>query len=136
MSKIYIGKLQIIQAIKKIDLKYLHNQLVIKMIKKYEILVRMKDTKGDSISLFFIDRAKKINLYGEITKSSSKIIWIFLRVKYREFSINLSISDILEKKDICDFFNSKICEHDVGYFLTIEITESEGVENIEELVSL
>ena len=49
-------------------------------------------------------------------------------------SLNLSISDILEK-DICDFLIQKICEHDVGYFLTIEITESEGVENIEELVS-
>ena len=39
------------------------------------------------------------------------------------------------EKDICDFLIQKICEHDVGYFLTIEITESEGVENIEELVS-
>ena len=35
----------------------------------------MKDTKGEIVSpYFFIDRAKKINLYGEITKSSSKII--------------------------------------------------------------
>ena len=39
------------------------------------------------------------------------------------------------EKNICDFLIQKICEHDVGYFLTIEITESEGVENIEELVS-
>lgn len=33
------------------------------MIKKYEILVRMKDTKGEIVSpYFFIDRAKKNKL--------------------------------------------------------------------------
>ena len=126
---------QIIQAIKKDRFEIFAQSISNQNDKKYEILVRMKDTKGEIVSpYFFIDRAKKINLYGEITKKVvQKSIEVF-EGKNIEFSINLSISDILEK-DICDFLIQKICEHDVGYFLTIEITESEGVENIEELVS-
>ena len=126
---------QIIQAIKKDRFEIFAQSISNQNDKKYEILVRMKDTKGEIVSpYFFIDRAKKINLYGEITKKVVQKSFEFFEGKNIEFSINLSISDILEK-DICDFLIQKICEHDVGYFLTIEITESEGVENIEELVS-
>ena len=126
---------QIIQAIKKDRFEIFAQSISNQNDKKYEILVRMKDTKGEIVSpYFFIDRAKKINLYGEITKNGVQKSFEFFEGKNIEFSINLSISDILEK-DICDFLIQKICEHDVGYFLTIEITESEGVENIEELVS-
>ncbi|MDY0181090.1 EAL domain-containing protein [Aliarcobacter skirrowii] len=126
---------QIIQAIKKDRFEIFAQSISNQFKKKYEILVRMKDTKGEIVSpYFFIDRAKKINLYGEITKKVVQKSFEFFEGKNTEFSINLSISDILEK-DICDFLIQKICEHDIGYFLTIEITESEGVENIEELVS-
>ncbi|MDN5096822.1 EAL domain-containing protein [Aliarcobacter butzleri] len=70
-------------------------------------------------------------------KSQKKVIqksFEFFEDKNVEFSINFSISDILEK-DVVDFLIQKIYEFDIGYFLTIEITESEGIDNIEEVVS-
>ncbi|MCG3716417.1 EAL domain-containing protein, partial [Aliarcobacter butzleri] len=103
--------------------------------KKYEILIRMKDSKDEIVSpYFFINRAKKINLYNEITKKVIQKSFEFFEDKNVEFSINFSISDILEK-DVVDFLIQKIYEFDIGYFLTIEITESEGIDNIEEVVS-
>ena len=68
--------------------------------------------------------AKKINLYSEITKKVIQKSFEFFEDKNVEFSINFSISDILEK-DVVDFLIQKIYEFDIGYFLTIEITESE-----------
>jgi EAL domain-containing protein (putative c-di-GMP-specific phosphodiesterase class I) len=95
----------------------------------------MKDSKGDIISpYFFIDRAKRINLYSEITKKVIQKSFEFFEGKSIEFSINLSISDILEK-EVVDFLIQKIYEYDIGYFLTIEITESEGIDNFEEVIS-
>ena len=95
----------------------------------------MKDSKGKIISpYFFLEKAKKINLYNEITKKVIQKSFEFFEDKNVEFSINFSISDILEK-DVVDFLIQKIYEFDIGYFLTIEITESEGIDNIEEVVS-
>ena len=95
----------------------------------------MKDSKGEIISpYFFLERAKKINLYSEITKKVIQKSFEFFENKNIEFSINFSISDILEK-DVVDFLIQKIYEFDIGHYLTIEITESEGIDNLEEVIS-
>lgn len=126
---------QIIQAIKKDKFEIFAQSINSQNEKKYEILIRMKDSKDEVVSpYFFIDRAKKINLYSEITKKVIQKSFEFFEDKNVEFSINFSISDILEK-DVVDFLIQKIYEFDIGYFLTIEITESEGIDNIEEVVS-
>ena len=39
------------------------------------------------------------------------------------------------EKDVVDFLIQKIYEFDIGHSLTIEITESEGIDNIEEVIS-
>lgn len=39
------------------------------------------------------------------------------------------------EKDVVDFLIQKIYEFNIGDFLTIEITESEGVDNFEEVIS-
>ena len=121
---------QIIQAIKRDKFEIFAQSISNQFEKKYEILVRMKNSKDEIISpYFFINRAKKINLYSEITKKVIQKSFEFFENKNIEFSINLSISDILEK-DVVDFLIQKIYEFDIGYFLTIEITESEGIDNI------
>lgn len=103
--------------------------------KKYEVLVRMKNSKNEIVSpFFFLDRARKINLYHEITKQVIQKSFEFFENKKVEFSINLSISDVLDN-DVVDFLIQKIYEFQIGEYLTIEITENEGIENIEELVS-
>lgn len=67
---------QIIQAIKKDRFEIFAQSISNQNDKKYEILVRMKDTKGEIVSpYFFIDRDKKNKpIWRNNKKSSSKII--------------------------------------------------------------
>ncbi|RBQ28165.1 EAL domain-containing protein [Aliarcobacter vitoriensis] len=126
---------QIIQAIKKDKFEIFAQSISNQTDKKYEVLVRMKDEKGKIVSpYFFLERAKKLNLYSEITKKIVQKSFEFFDSKNIEFSINLSISDILEK-DVVDYIIQKIYEFDIGHLLTIEITESEGIDNLEEVIS-
>lgn len=126
---------QIIEAVRKDKFEIFAQSISNQFERKYEVLVRMKNSKGEIVSpFFFIERAKKINLYSEITKKVIQKSFEFFANKGIEFSINLSISDILEK-EVVDFLIQKIYEFDIAYFLTIEITESEGIENLEEIVS-
>ena len=126
---------EIIQAVKKDRFEVYAQSINSLNSKKYEVLVRMKNSKDEIVSpYFFINRAKKINLYAEITKKVIQKSFEFFENKKVEFSINLSIGDILDK-EVVDFLIQKIYEYQISEYLTIEITESEGVENIEELVS-
>ena len=126
---------EIIQAVKKDKFEIYVQSINSKNSKKYEVLVRMRNSKDEIVSpYFFINRAKKINLYSEITKKVIQKSFEFFEDKKIEFSINLSIGDILSK-EVVDFLIQKIYEYQIGEYLTIEITESEGIENIEELVS-
>jgi len=128
-------KAQIIQAIKKDKFEIFVQSISNNTQKKYEVLVRMKDEKGAIVSpYFFIERAKKLNLYGEITKKVVQKSFEFFANKNTEFSINLAISDILDK-DIMEYIIQKIYEFNIGHLLTIEITESEGIDNFEEVIS-
>lgn len=126
---------EIIQAVKKDRFEVYAQSINSLNNKKYEVLVRMRNSKDEIVSpYFFINRAKKINLYAEITKKVIQKSFEFFENKKVEFSINLSIGDILDK-EVVDFLIQKIYEYQISEYLTIEITESEGVENIEELVS-
>ena len=126
---------EIIQAVKKDRFEVYAQSINSLNSKKYEVLVRMRNPKDEIVSpYFFINRAKKINLYAEITKKVIQKSFEFFENKKVEFSINLSIGDILDK-EVVDFLIQKIYEYQISEYLTIEITESEGVENIEELVS-
>lgn len=126
---------EIIQAVKKDRFEVYAQSINSLNSKKYEVLVRMRNSKDEIVSpYFFINRAKKINLYAEITKKVIQKSFEFFENKKVEFSINLSIGDILDK-EVVDFLIQKIYEYQISEYLTIEITESEGVENIEELVS-
>lgn len=126
---------EIIKAIKKDRFEVFVQSINSKENKKYEVLVRMKDSKGEIITpYFFINRAKKINLYAQITKKVIEKSFAFFEDKRMEFSINLSISDILDK-EVVDFLIQKIYEYHLGDYLTIEITESEGINNLAEVVS-
>lgn len=126
---------EIIQAIKKDRFEVFVQSIVGSNSKKYEVLVRMRSSKGEIVTpYFFIDRAKKINLYSQITKKVIEKSFAFFENKKIEFSINLTISDILDK-EVVDFLMQKIYEHALGDYLTIEITESEGIDNLNEVVS-
>lgn len=126
---------EIIEAVKKDRFEIFIQSINGLNYKKYEVLVRMRNSKDEIVTpYFFINRAKKINLYTQITKKVIEKSFEFFENKKVEFSINLSIGDILDK-EVVDFLIKKIYEYQISEYLTIEITESEGVENIEELVS-
>jgi len=98
-------------------------------IYEYEALIRLIDTDGSIIPPnTFLDIAKKSRLYPHITTFVIRTIFQQLRTTTHRYSINLSISDILnaEMKTMLYTFLS---ESDVGNRLIFEILESEGIEN-------
>lgn len=100
---------------------------------KYEILARMIDEDDKVISpFFFLDIAKKTRKYFDITKSM--IVQSFERFKDNdiEFSINLSIKDILEPT-IVDFIKSMLESYKIGNRVVFEIVESESIEKFQEV---
>ncbi|MFA6789804.1 MAG: EAL domain-containing protein [Arcobacteraceae bacterium] len=126
---------EIIKAIKKDRFEVFVQSINSKENKKYEVLVRMRDSKGEIVTpYFFINRAKKINLYSQITKKVIEKSFEYFENKKIEFSINLTISDILDS-EVVDFLIQKIYEYHLGEYLTIEITESEGIDNLNDVIS-
>lgn len=98
---------------------------------KYEALVRMIDKDGNVISPYhFLDVAKKSKSYFEITKIV--ITQAFEKFKSRndEFSINLSVEDILND-EIKEFISDMLVRYDIGDRVVFELVESEYVQNFE-----
>ncbi len=103
---------------------------------KYECLVRMIDEEGKIISpFFFLDVAKKSKIYNQITLRVIDIAFeAFAVIDHIEFGINLSVEDLLDFHTM-ELLKSKVKEYDIGDRLTLEIVESEGIENFSEVNS-
>jgi diguanylate cyclase (GGDEF)-like protein len=98
-------------------------------IYEYEALIRIIDTDGSVISpAFFLDIAKKTRLYSHITKFVIQAIFHQLRTTPHSYSINLSVSDILNN-EITAILYTLLAESNAGNRLIFEILESEGIEN-------
>lgn len=102
-------------------------------IVKYEALIRLKHTDGTIISPYhFLEHAKKAKLYSKLTQIMIENIFKkFANLEY-EVSINLCLQDILSettKKVLIDNLKKYKC----GNRVVIEIVESEGIENFQEL---
>ncbi len=99
-------------------------------IEKYECLVRMIDTDGKIIGPYnFLDISQKIRLYSQITSTVLKKSFETFKNTDYEFSINLSVKDILnqETNHLIKYMitNNK----DIASHVVFEIIESEGVVN-------
>ena len=126
---------EVIKAIKKDRFEVFVQSINGKNDKKYEVLVRMRNSKGETVTpYFFINRAKELNLYSQITKKVIEKSFEYFENKKIEFSINLSITDILDK-EVVDFLIQKISKYHLGDYLTLEITESEGIDNLRDVIS-
>jgi PAS domain S-box-containing protein/diguanylate cyclase (GGDEF)-like protein len=100
---------------------------------KFEALVRMVDSDGGIVSpASFLEKAKKSKQYIEITK----IVIIKTLKKLSEcdynFSINITMEDILNK-DLCDFLFEQLSSCEKCYNITFELVESEGIEKYEQV---
>ena len=124
------------KAIKK-DKIILYFQPIIdnntKEVNKYESLIRLIDEDDKVISpYFFLDIAKKSKLYKQLTKIVIQKSFEIFRESDAEFSINLSIDDILDK-EIYHYILEMLGIYRVSNRVIFEIVESESIENFEEI---
>jgi EAL domain-containing protein (putative c-di-GMP-specific phosphodiesterase class I) len=104
-----------------------------KQIAKYEALVRLIDEDGTLVMpIKFLEQAKRSGQYVELSKiviekTIAKVIETGL-----EFSLNLTIEDILNKS-LNQFLDEKLKNCTCCKNLTFEIVESEGIENFDEV---
>lgn len=101
---------------------------------KYECLVRMIDEDKVISPFFFLDVAKQTRQYFDITKTVIEQSFEMFKDKDIEFSINLSIDDILEPK-ISEFIIIMLERYDIGSKIVFEIVESEYIEKFEDAMS-
>jgi c-di-GMP phosphodiesterase len=105
-------------------------------IEKYETLVRMVDDNGNIIAPhYFLDIAKKTHLYGDITRIMMDRSFDAFKNNEYEFSINLTIKDILDDEINYNIQKKIKDNHNLSKRLVFEVLESEGIENYKEVIT-
>ncbi len=98
---------------------------------KYEALIRLKDDQSIITPIHFLNVAKKTHYYFELTKLMIRKTFQVFSANDSQFSINFSVNDI-NNQDVISYFKNQLYEHiGIQKRLTIEILESEGIENFE-----
>jgi PAS domain S-box-containing protein/diguanylate cyclase (GGDEF)-like protein len=99
-------------------------------IVKYETLVRMLDREGNPLPTWtFLEIAQKAKLYPQVTKIViDKAFKAFEAFPHYEFSINLTIDDIISK-EITSYICDKLKNYPATERVIFEITESEEVND-------
>lgn len=101
---------------------------------KYECLVRMLDNGKAITPYFFLEHAQRTNLYPKITQSVIKKSFEFFADFDADFSINLTLADILNEETV-DYFYEQMYRYGIAEKLTVELVESEGVDNRKEVTN-
>jgi diguanylate cyclase (GGDEF)-like protein/PAS domain S-box-containing protein len=99
---------------------------------KYEALVRLEDNEKLISPYFFLEISKKTKHYIQITKVMIYKSFEMFKDKDVEFSINLTIEDILNE-DIKEYIFTMLEQYKMGTRVVFEIVESESIENFEEI---
>jgi EAL domain-containing protein (putative c-di-GMP-specific phosphodiesterase class I) len=100
-------------------------------IEKYETLVRIIDNERVVSPFEFLEISKKTSLYFDITKIViQKTISTALKYPQYRFSINLSMSDILNDSLINELFNLFEKNIRVAHRIDIELLETENLNDI------
>jgi PAS domain S-box-containing protein/diguanylate cyclase (GGDEF)-like protein len=99
---------------------------------KYEALVRIKDEDELISPYFFLEISKKTKYYTEITKIMIKKSFEVFKDKNVEFSINLTIDDIINS-DINKYIIDMLKTYNNGSRVVFEIVETESIQNFEQI---
>ncbi|MEA1917994.1 MAG: EAL domain-containing protein [Campylobacterota bacterium] len=99
---------------------------------KYESLVRLKDDDKLITPYFFLEISKKSKHYTKITKIMIEKSFEMFKDKDVEFSVNLTIEDILNE-DIKKYIYIMLNLYKIGSKVVFEIVESESIENFDEI---
>lgn len=97
---------------------------------KYEVLIRIVEPDGKVISPFlFLDIAKQTKQYLKLTKIVIEKSFDMFKYGEAEFSINLTMEDILSK-EMRDFLYQKFdLDPNITKRLVIELVESESIKD-------
>jgi EAL domain-containing protein (putative c-di-GMP-specific phosphodiesterase class I) len=103
-------------------------------VEKYETLVRFRDLEGELISpAAFLETARRARLYHEVTRAMARKAIAHFRNLPFEFSINISVDDILNK-ETSEFLHNLLQEEpEVSRRLVFELTESQEIESYHEV---
>lgn len=100
-------------------------------IVKYEALMRIFDKQGNVLSPnIFLEKAKSYRLYVQLMQILIEKVFDNI-LKYKmNVSINLDYNDIINPL-IRDIITTQIHQQDLGKYLTIEILESERIQDFD-----
>ena len=102
-------------------------------IEKYECLARLIDENNNVVSpTLFIPIAKKIKVYNLVTKTIIEKSFKAFENNNFEFSINLSIEDIMNS-EIFEFIITTLKESSVSNRVTFELLESEAIQDFKKV---
>ena len=102
-------------------------------IKKYECLARLLDRNQKILSpVLFIPVAKKIKVYSQVTKLIIEKSFLAFEDNTLEFSINLSIEDIMSG-EMYNFIIDKLKDSDASSRVTFELLESEAIQDFKKV---
>ena len=100
--------------------------------KKYETLIRLIDREGNVITPYhFLEIAKKAKLYKKLTKIVIKKSFAAFKENDYEFSLNITIDDILDDEITAYIIQTLQDNRDVAKRAVFEIVESESIENFD-----
>lgn len=100
---------------------------------KYECLMRLIDEDGSEISPFyFIDISKHARLYPKISEIIIRKSFEHFSTRIENFSINLTIIDILNENTVA-LLKRLIIKYNAAKRVILEIVESEGIENFDDI---
>jgi len=100
---------------------------------KYEALVRLIDEDGSIVSPFwFLDAAKRTRQYAMLTRAMIEQSLAVLGDRPVSISLNFTVDDI-RNRDTVRFFKRKLDEYNAAGRVVIELIESEGIENYDEV---
>jgi len=111
----------------------IHNNKT-KKIEKYESLMRIQINDKLIYPDEFLALAKQVKKYVSLSKIVVNKSFDFFLKKDYEFSINISIIDILNKS-FSEYLIKKIQEHNIGSKLVLEIVEQENIDDYDEFYS-
>ncbi len=102
-------------------------------INKYETLIRLLDKEGNIIApSHFLEIAKRSKLYKKLTKIVIEKSFEAFKNNSYDFSINLTIDDILDTKITAMIFET-LERYNISDRVIFEIVESESIENFEKV---
>ncbi|QOG12918.1 EAL domain-containing protein [Arcobacter sp. FWKO B] len=100
-----------------------------KKIEKYEVLMRLLDSKGNIVTPYkFMEIAKVSKQYIDLTKIIIHKAFSFFEKRDVEFSINISTLDLFED-DFIAYLKDEIRYYNIQNKLVIELIESEKVHD-------